>query len=152
MKFLLALIAAAAGQKCEANLSLCSALDCAAPCVDVALSFDKDKCSPLKDKDGKLIAHVKVTKCEGTTWIQNGYDATGTDCSKGDVAEASGTIAKDACKKMGAKISGKLTRIGAVKKDDGKTDDKTAKKTDDKKAGAAKLMVGSAIAATLLAM
>ena len=53
---------------------------------------------------------------------------------------------------MGAKTSGKLTRIGAApKKDDGKKDD-AAKKGDDKKAGAAKLMVGSAIAATLLAM
>ena len=68
MKFLLALIAAAAGQKCEATLSLCASADCSGTCAPVELSFDKDKCSPLKDKDAKLVGHVKVTKCEGTTW------------------------------------------------------------------------------------
>ena len=151
MKFLLALISAAVAQKCEANLAVYGELECKGAATDVALSYDKGKCGELKYK-GASVGFLKVTKCEGATWIQELYDTSKKDCAGAAVPGGTGTIAKDACKKMGAKTSGKLTRIGAApKKDDGKKDD-AAKKGDDKKAGAAKLMVGSAIAATLLAM
>ena len=151
MKFLLALISAAVAQKCEGNIAVYGELECKGTATDVALSYDKGVCGVLKF-GGKDIGYLKVTKCEGTTWEQTLYDTTKKDCSAGKIDGGSGVIAKDLCKKMGAKTSGKLTRIGAApKKDDGKKDD-AAKKGDDKKAGAAKLMVGSAIAATLLAM